>query len=111
MIQRSFIILSFLLGGASLEAKFGPLFDMDEMRDSSTLAVRVLQDWKVVRGPVPTRQKLITIRVGELAPGEEYRVPVRLVVPEKGKAKGFHLYRVEQPKGASACPFPARAGH
>lgn len=106
MIQRSFIILSFLLGGASLEAKFGSLFDMDEMRDSSTLAVRVLQDWKVVRGPVPTRQKLITIRVGELAPGEEYRVPVRLVVPEKGKAKGFHLSGSNNPKGLQLARSP-----
>ena len=38
-----------------------------------------------------TRQKLITIRVGELVPGKEYRLPVRLIVPHDRKAKGFHL--------------------
>jgi hypothetical protein len=99
MIKCSVVILSLLLGGAVFGANPQPLFDMDEMRDPDTLAVKVLQDWKVIRGPVPTRQKLITIRVGELAPGEEYRVPVRLVVPEKGKAKGFHLSGSNNPKG------------
>ena len=89
-----------------LPAKPGPVFDMEEMRDASTLRVKVLQDWKKVGGPVPTRQKLISIRVGELAPGEEYRVPVRLVVPAKGKAKGFHLSGSNNPKSLQAARPP-----
>ena len=92
------LLLSLLLCSVVLPAKPGPVFDMEEMRDASTLRVKVLQDWKKVGGPVPTRQKLISIRVGELAPGEEYRVPVRLVVPAKGKAKGFHLSGSNNPK-------------
>lgn len=68
-----------------------PLFNMEEMRDPSTLKVEVLQDWHGVKGAVPTRQKLVTIRVGELWPGQDYRVPVRMIVPADRKAKGFHL--------------------
>ena len=67
------------------------LFDLKAIRDPSTLAVEVLQDWTPVDGRVPTRQKLVTIRVGEIWPGQEYRVPVRMVVPADRKAKGFHL--------------------
>lgn len=68
-----------------------PLFDMEEIRDVSTLDVNVLQEWHEVSGSVRTRQRLIEIRVAELWPGQEYRVPVRLIVPAKHKAVGFHL--------------------
>ena len=85
--------LSLLIGiwlGA-LVAPAAPLFDMAAIRDASTLDVKVLKDWYPVRGEVMTRQKLITIRVGELVPGQEYRLPVRFIVPHDRKAKGFHL--------------------
>ena len=67
------------------------VFDMEEIRDPGTLKIKVLQDWHKVDGLIETRQKLVTINVGDLWPGQEYRVPVRMVVPAKGKAKGFHL--------------------
>jgi len=67
------------------------LFDMDAIRDESTLDVQVVQDWHSVRGPVPTRQKLVTIHVGEMWPGQSYRMPVRMVVPADRRAQGFHL--------------------
>ena len=67
------------------------LFDMEEIHDASTLDTEVLSDWHLVDGAIATRQKLVTIRVGELLPGREYRVPVRMIVPAKSKAKGFHL--------------------
>jgi hypothetical protein len=67
------------------------VFDMDEIRDPSTLQIKVLQDWHKVQGPIATRQKLVTINVGDLWPGQEYRIPVRMVVPANRKAKGFHL--------------------
>ena len=67
------------------------LFDMAAIRDSSTLEVEVIQDWHLVGGDVPTRQKLVTINVGEIWPGQEYRMPVRMVVPADRKAKGFYL--------------------
>ena len=67
------------------------VFDMKEIRDPSTLQIKVLQDWHKVQGSIATRQKLVTINVGDLWPGQEYRVPVRMVVPVNRKAKGFHL--------------------
>ncbi len=74
------------------------LLDRQEIRDASTLDIVVLEDWHDVDGEVPTRQKLITIRVGELWPGQDLRAPVRLVVPAGRKAKGFHLTGGNQTK-------------
>ena len=79
------------MGFGVVTAPAAELFDMAAIRDASTLDVKVLKDWYPVRGEVMTRQKLITIRVGELVPGKEYRLPVRLIVPKERKAKGFHL--------------------
>ena len=87
--MKRLLLISFFAGLLSLQS--APLFNMAEMLDASTLEVKVLKDWHVVGGEVATRQKLITIRVGELVLGKEYRVPVRLIVPAKAKAKGFHL--------------------
>ncbi len=72
-------------------ASEGPLLDMQQLLDVGTLGIKILSKWHVVEGDVPTRQKLVTIRVGELVPGKEYRVPVRMIVPLDRKAKGFHL--------------------
>lgn len=69
----------------------GEVFDMDAIRDPATLEIDVAQDWHIVQGPIATRQKLVTINVGELWSGQDYRVPVRMVVPADRKAKGFHL--------------------
>ena len=49
------------------------VFDMEEIRDSGTLQIKVLQDWHKVQGPIETRQKLVSINVGDLWPGQEYR--------------------------------------
>ncbi|GAJ00819.1 unnamed protein product, partial [marine sediment metagenome] len=38
-----------------------------------------------------TRQKLIEINVAEWWPGQDYRIPVRMIVPLESKAKGFHI--------------------
>ena len=81
----------------TVEAR-SPLHDMREMLDTSTLDVEVLQDWHVVKGAAATRQKLITISVGELWPGQDYRIPVRMIVPAMIKARGFHLTGGHQPK-------------
>ena len=72
---------------------------MDAMRDPATLEIKVLQDWRTVKGPnIATRQKLITINVGEIWPGQDYRLPVRMVVPVNGKARGFHLTGGNSPR-------------
>ncbi|MDF1859945.1 MAG: hypothetical protein P1U87_07000 [Verrucomicrobiales bacterium] len=74
------------------------IFDMDAIRDPGTLEIEVLEDWYLVEGPVATRQKLVTINVGEMWPGQDYRVPVRMIVPAERKAKGFHLTGGHSPK-------------
>ena len=77
------------------------LFDMEAIRDPGTLEIKVLRDWHLVEGAVPTRQKFVTINVGEIWPGQDYRVPVRLVVPADRKAKGFHLTGGNNPEQLS----------
>lgn len=67
------------------------IFDMAAIQDADTLETETQQDWHIVQGPLVTRQKLVSINVGDLWEGQEYRVPVRMVVPENRKAKGFHL--------------------
>jgi hypothetical protein len=67
------------------------LFHMEQIEDALTLETEIIVDWHTVGGEIPTRQKYMTIRVGELWPGQDYRVPVRLVVPHDRKASGFHL--------------------
>lgn len=67
------------------------LFETTEIRDVSTLDAKVLQDWHVDTVNGKTRQKLIEIKVAEWWPGQDYRVPVRMIVPRERKAKGFHI--------------------
>lgn len=85
----SFLCLSLLC--TMLEAEEAALFDHKVIRDVSTLDAKVLQDWHLVEGPVATRQKHVIINVGEIWEGQDYRIPVRMVVPTDRKAKGFHL--------------------
>ena len=85
------IVLSIILLFLSIPAFGLKVFDMEKIRDPGTLQIKVLQDWHRVQGPIETRQKLVSIKVGDLWPGQEYRIPVRLVVPADRKAKGFHL--------------------
>ena len=66
-----------------------PVIDMQEMLDTSTLDVRVIKDWHAVDGPVATKQKIINISVGHVWAGQDYRIPVRLVVPADRKAPGL----------------------
>ena len=67
------------------------LFDMDAIRDASTLDATVIQDWHVVDGRTPSRQKVVEITVGEAYPGKDYRVRVQFAVPVGKKAKGLSL--------------------
>ena len=86
------IVITTLLSLYFSFSAFGmKVFDMKEIRDPSTLQIKVLQDWHQVNGVIETRQKLVTINVGDLWPGQEYRILVRMVVPANRKAKGFHL--------------------
>ena len=67
------------------------LFNTEEILDESTLDIKILQDWHVDEVTGTTRQKLIEINVAEWWPGQDYRIPVRMIVPLKSKAKGFRI--------------------
>ncbi|MAR09624.1 MAG: hypothetical protein CL681_06580 [Blastopirellula sp.] len=58
------------------------------MLDASTWDRKILQDWRPVGA---TRQQLIAIQYADGWPGAGSRIPFRMTVPLKGKAKGFHL--------------------
>jgi len=73
------------------KATVGPIFNTEEILDESTLEIKTLQNWHVDEVTGATRQKLIEINVAELWPGQDYRIPVRMTVPLKGKAKGFRI--------------------
>ena len=64
------------------------IFDTKEILDESTLDIEILEDWHPVGA---TRQKLIEINVAQWWPGQDYRIPVRMIVPLEGKAKGFSI--------------------
>ena len=72
----------------SAPATVDSLFNTDEVLDESTLETKILQDWHPVGA---TRQKLVEINVAEWWPGQDYRIPVRMIVPLEGKAKGFSI--------------------
>ena len=67
------------------------MFNSEEILDESTLDIKTLKDWHVDEVTGTTRQKLIEINVAEWWPGQDYRIPVRMIVPLKGKAKGFSV--------------------
>jgi len=73
------------------KATVGPIFNTEEILDESTLDIKTLQDWHVDEVAGSTRQKLIEINVAEWWPGQDYRIPVRMIVPLEGKAKGFSI--------------------
>ncbi len=72
----------------NISASVDSLFSTEEILEESTLEPKILQDWHPVGS---TRQKLVEINVAQWWPGQDYRIPVRLIVPLEGKAKGFHI--------------------
>ena len=72
----------------TLKAEENPIFNPEEILDESTLETKTLKDWHPVGA---TRQKLIEINVAEWWPEQDYRIPVRLIVPLESKAKGFSI--------------------
>ena len=79
------------MNSAAAAETAGSLFDTKEILDESTLDIKILQDWHVDEVTGSTRQKLIEINVAQWWPGQDYRIPVRMIVPLKGNAKGFHI--------------------
>ncbi len=90
------VILAALMGVAAFPADSAAdsgmncdMFKIEEILDESTLDTKILKDWHVDEVTGSTRQKLIEINVAEWWPGQDYRIPVRMIVPLEGKAKGF----------------------
>ena len=97
-LMASLVILAALMIVAASTTAFAEdsgvncdIFNTEEIRDESTLDIKVLQDWHVDQVTGTTRQKLIEINVAEWWPGQDYRIPVRMIVPLKSKAKGFRI--------------------
>jgi len=76
------------MSAVATPAKVNSIFNTEEILDENTLETKTLQDWHPVGA---TRQKLIEINVTEWWPGQDYRIPVRMIVPLEGKAKGFSI--------------------
>ena len=76
------------MSAVATPAKVNSIFNTEEILDENTLETKTLQDWHPVGA---TRQKLIEINVAEWWPGQDYRIPVRMIVPLEGKAKGFSI--------------------
>jgi hypothetical protein len=81
------------MGLGVVTAPAAELFDMAAIRDASTLDVKVLKDWYPVRGEVMTRQKLITIRVGELVPGKGIPITCAVDCTTRPQGQGLSPYR------------------
>jgi hypothetical protein len=97
-IMASLVVLAALMIVAASTTAFAEdsgvkcdLFNTEEILDESTLDIKILQDWHVDEVTGSTRQKLIEINVAEWWPGQDYRIPVRMIVPLEGKAKGFSI--------------------
>jgi hypothetical protein len=91
-IRVSLVILAALMtvAGSATDSKCD-IFNTEEILDESTLDIKTPQDWHVDEVAGSTRQKLIEIKVAEWLPGKDYRIPVRMIVPLEGKAKGFRI--------------------
>jgi hypothetical protein len=84
-----------LVATAISTATAAPLFDMTAVRDTSTLEIKVLQDWKPAKDPA-IRQKLLEITLCEWWPGQKVRLAVTLNVPA-GEKPCHHVVIANQP--------------
>ncbi len=79
------LCLSLACSGVALHAKVvAGHYDMDQVRDTSTLEPRVIEDWHPWGKDTGIRQKCVEITVCEWWPGQKVRLPVTLLAPEKG---------------------------
>ena len=82
---------SLMTSALAAPATVDSLFNTEEILDESTLETKTLQDWHIDTKTGSTRQKLVEINVAQWWTGQDYRIPVRMIVPLKGKAKGFRI--------------------
>lgn len=65
------------------------LYNMDEIKDVSSLELEVLQDWHSVATTPTTRQKIVEITLCSFENGRKVRIPVTYVVPDSNQACNF----------------------
>lgn len=83
-MRLTFCVLAPLLSFSVFGSKEANLFDLDTIRDPSTLEIEVLSDWRLAAQDDSIRQKLIEITVCEWWSGQKVRIPVTLNVPADG---------------------------
>ncbi len=86
---------------SDLKKNVDSIFSTAEISDQSSLETKILLDWHPAGATRQTlvgatRQKLVEINVAEWWPGQDYRIPVRLIVPLEGKSQGFHITGTEE---------------
>ncbi|MBX7212135.1 MAG: PhoPQ-activated pathogenicity-related family protein [Verrucomicrobiaceae bacterium] len=59
-------------------------YDMKQVRDTSTLETRVIEDWHPWGKDAGIRQKLVEITICEWWPGQKVRLPVTFLAPSEG---------------------------
>ena len=94
LLKNLALSLLSIIGATSTLADPAPgdsIFSTEEILDESTLDAKTLEDWHVDTVTGTTRQKLVEIKVAEWWSGQDFRIPVRMIVPLKGKAKGFRI--------------------
>lgn len=84
-LARAFLFVSifvFELRGDGFSSS--NLFDLESIRDASTLETDVLVDWRPLPQEPRLKQKFVEITVCEWWPGQRVRIPVTLVAPREG---------------------------
>ena len=81
--MKSFLA-TLILASSALAGITPASFDLDAIRDASTLETKVIQDWQAVAKVKGVRQKLVEITVCEWWPGQKVRLPVTFCVPDDG---------------------------
>lgn len=76
-----FVLLSALVARADITIG---TFDMKEIRDTSTLETKVIEDWHPNPKDAAIRQKLVEITICEWWPGQKVRMPVTMLAPATG---------------------------
>ncbi len=78
-------LLSILIPSSFVHAeiKIGA-YDMESIRDASTLETRVIEEWHPSPKDPAVRQKLVEITVCEWWPGMKVRLPVTMLAPATG---------------------------
>ncbi len=79
-----FVLLLLLLTTASRSFAADPLYDLSSIRDTESLELKVIQDWRPSPKHPTVQEKLIEITVCQWWPGQKVRLPVTLLAPADG---------------------------